>query len=95
MKRYLVQQGVPESAVVVDNQGVDTRASAVNAAAFLRRNGMHSVFVITQYFHVPRCRIALKKAGIETVYSAHPFYFEWRDIYSALRELPACVKYAF
>ena len=93
MKRYLVDQGIPEDAVLVDDEGVDTRASAENAAVILREKGWKSVFVITQYFHIPRTKLALRKQGVSDVYHAHPRYFEARDLYSIVREVPAYVKY--
>lgn len=93
MKRYLVAAGIPEAAVVVDDLGVDTRASARNTASLMQAGQWKSVFVITQYFHIPRCRLALSQSGVAPVFHAHARYFEARDFYSIARELPAYVKY--
>ncbi len=93
MRNYLVGEGVPASAILVDDQGVDTQASAKNAAAFLHQENLQGVFVITQYFHVPRSKLALSKLGVSPIFNAHPRYFEARDIYSTVRELPAYLKY--
>jgi len=93
MKRYLVSAGIPEAAILVDNQGIDTEASARNTASILRREHWQSVFVITQYFHIPRSKLALSKWGVAPVFNAHPHYFEARDVYSIVRELPAYLKY--
>jgi vancomycin permeability regulator SanA len=93
MKNYLVSAGIPESAILVDDQGIDTQASAENAASILRAGQMKSVFVITQYFHIPRSKLALSKLGVSRTFNAHPHYFEARDIYSTVRELPAYLKY--
>jgi vancomycin permeability regulator SanA len=95
MKNYLSRNGIPEEAILVDNQGVDTFASARNTAAILKEKHLKSVFVISQYFHIPRCRLALQKFGISPIYSAHPSYFELRDLYSITREIPAYAKYFF
>lgn len=95
MKNYLVQNGIPERVIIVDDQGVNTDASAKNAKRILLSHNLKSVCVITQYFHVPRSRMALSKLGVSPVYSAHPDYFELRDIYSTLREIPAYLKYYF
>jgi vancomycin permeability regulator SanA len=94
MKGYLIQHGVPNDAVIVDNLGMDTYASARNTATILRTLNLKSVFVVTQYFHVPRCRLALQKLGISPIFSAHAPFFECRDVYSILRELPAYLKYS-
>jgi vancomycin permeability regulator SanA len=93
MKNYLVASGIPEASVLVDDQGVDTQASAKNTATLLRERGWKSVFVVTQYFHIPRTKLALSKFGISTIHHAHPRYFEARDLYSIAREIPACAKY--
>ena len=93
MKLYLVDKGIPGNAVLVDDQGVDTLASAKNTSALLHERGWKSVFVITQYFHVPRTKLALSKCGISPLYHAHARYFESRDLYSIAREVPAYMKY--
>jgi vancomycin permeability regulator SanA len=93
MKSYLVGEGIPASAILVDDQGVDTQASAEHAAAILHQRNLQGVFVITQYFHVPRSKLALSKLGVSPIFNAHPRYFEARDIYSTARELPAYLKY--
>lgn len=56
---------------------------------------MKSILVVTQYFHVPRARLALQRFGIGRVYAAHAHFFEWRDIYSTMRELAGWVQYRF
>ena len=93
MKNYLVSQGIPEKQILVDNEGVDTRASAENAVAILNSNQMKSVFVISQYFHIPRSKLALRRLGVTPVFNAHPDFFELRDLYSTAREVPAYIKY--
>jgi len=93
MKNYLVSAGIPDSAILVDDNGSDTQASAENTASILQAEGMESVFVITQYFHIPRSKLALSKFGVSPIFNAHPHYLEARDIYSIVRELPAYLKY--
>lgn len=93
MKEYLVREGVPAGAILVDDEGVDTMATARNGARILRERGLRNAFVVTQFYHVPRSRLALSKCGVDPVYSAHARYFEFRDLYSTLRELPAWCKY--
>jgi uncharacterized SAM-binding protein YcdF (DUF218 family) len=87
MKRYLVGLGIPASRIVADSLGLTTAATARNAAAIIRRNRWSSAVVVSQYFHIPRCRLALRRAGIAPVYSAHARYFEPRDLYSIAREV--------
>ncbi len=95
MRDYLVARGVPAAAVIVDAAGVNTEATARNSAALMRQRGMTSALVVTQYFHVTRSKMALRDNGVATVYSAHPRYVEWRDVYSTLREAVAVPVYIF
>ena len=95
MRDYLVAHGVPSESVLVDSKGDTTYASARYTAEIVRERKITSVFVVTQYFHIPRARLALKRFGIATVYSAHAHWFEWRDIYSSPRELAGYGHYLF
>jgi len=93
MKRWLVLQGVPEAAIIVDDAGVDTRATAHNTAALMRAHDLHSVIVVSQYFHISRTKLAFAQEGLPGVGSAHPDYFEARDLYSIAREIPGYAGY--
>ena len=96
MKNYLVLQGIAPEAILVDDHGVDTKASAENTVAILNADHqMESVFVISQSFHIPRCKLALRKMGVGPLFNAHPDFFELRNIYSTAREVPAYLKYYF
>lgn len=95
MAAYLTKNGVPAAAIVRDSQGVDTMATARNAAAFMRANGLRSALVATQYFHVPRTQFALERAGARVAGHAHARYMEWRDLYSIPREVAGLIAYFF
>jgi vancomycin permeability regulator SanA len=93
MADYLVANGVPAGAVAQDPLGVDTAATARNAAAYLRANRLATAIVATQYFHVARTTLALERSGVQVTGTASPSYFELRDVYSLAREVPAYVAY--
>lgn len=93
MSAYLVEKGIPHSAIVKDNLGVDTEATARNAAAFMRDKNLQKALVATQYFHVPRTRLALERNGVQVSGNLHPRFFELRDLYSISREVVAYVGY--
>ena len=95
MRDYLVKKGIPTDRIIVDSTGINTLASAVATRDILRQRGLRSVMVITQYFHVPRSKLALRRNGISPVYGAHAHFFEPRDLYSIPRELAGYLKYAF
>jgi uncharacterized SAM-binding protein YcdF (DUF218 family) len=93
MSNYLVQHGVPRDAIVTDNLGIDTAATASNAAAYMRSKGLKNAYVATQYFHVPRTQLALERNGVQVTGTAHAKYFEWRDLYSTPREVLGYAAY--
>lgn len=93
MANYLAKNGVPAACVVVDSLGLDTRATARNAAAYMRANGLGTAIVATQYFHVPRTRLALERAGVRVVGHSHARYAELRDLYSIPREVVGYAAY--
>ena len=93
MAAYLRKRGVPARAIVIDSRGVNTWHTAVFTAKYLRDKRLDSVIVVSQPFHVPRSALALKAAGCGRVGQASPDYWELRDIYSILREMPAMVVY--
>ena len=93
MRDYLTEHGVPEAHIIMDNQGLTTFDSARNFAK-LYPNRETRVLVISQYFHTPRARLALRCFGYTKVYTAHPSWFEWRDIYSVPREVLGYIAYS-
>lgn len=95
MRDYLAEHGVPRDHIIVDSAGTTTFASARNTRQIARQQHFASVFVVTQYFHIPRSRLALQRLGFSTVHSAHANFLEARDVYSAPRELLGYIRYLF
>jgi len=96
MAAYLAErQAIPRAAILLDEHGDTTEATARNSAALMRAHGFRSAVVVTQFFHLTRSRYALQRAGVETVYTAHADYVEARDAYSLARELAALPVYWF
>ena len=94
MADYLAgQKKVPREAIILDEYGNTTHATAQNSAAIMKERGLASAVVVTQYFHITRTRFALRRAGIAMVSTAHPRYCEMRDLYSIMREAVALLVY--
>lgn len=93
MRDYLLAHGVPSVVIIVDNDGVDTWATAKNTKALLDMRGLHSAVVVSNYYHVARTRFAFQKVGIINVTSAHARFVEPRDLYSIPREVAAFGEY--
>ena len=95
MKNYLVSHGVPESAVFADHQGINTFATARFTAQLLKEKGWKSTILVSQFFHIARMQLAMKKYGVEVAGHVHAKYFEARDAYSLSREVLAYFEYTF
>jgi uncharacterized SAM-binding protein YcdF (DUF218 family) len=87
------ERGVPAAAVIQDSAGMTTMATARNSAALMKAHGLKTATVVTQYFHVPRTQLALRKAGVTADHTAHARFFEMRDLYSIPRELVGYAAY--
>jgi vancomycin permeability regulator SanA len=94
MKDYLVAHGVRPDAVYTDNQGADSFATARHAAQLMHAKSMTRPVVASQFFHIPRMKLALEKHGLHAVGQVHSQQFEARDVYSTLREVAGYASYA-
>lgn len=95
MRDDLARRGVPPGKIILDRDGIDTWHTARNTARIMKERGLKSAVVVTQYFHISRSRLALRRFGVAPVYSAHARYFELRDLYSTAREVLGYVYYRF
>ena len=94
MRRYLESQEVPATAILEDNAGKTTWLTARNTARTIKERHLQSVLVISQYFHMARCRLALGRFGIAPVYACHAPFWSLRDFYSVPREVLGYLDYA-
>jgi uncharacterized SAM-binding protein YcdF (DUF218 family) len=93
MRDYLVSHGVPAERVILDSQGDTTFASAKNAARIARERNFKSAFVVSQYFHIARSKLALARCGLPVFGAVHAQFFEPRDLYSSVRETAGYASY--
>ena len=93
MAAYLRDQGVPAAAILEDDAGTDTMETARHAAALVRPGT--GLVVVSQWFHLPRAMLAMRRFGVREVSGDWPRWFEARDLYSFLREAVALPFYAF
>lgn len=89
MKDFLISNAIPDSVILVDNYGNNTRLTVENTLKFHQKYKFKNIIVVSQYFHVTRTKKLFKEKGFMNVKSVSPKYFEWRDLYSILREFPA------
>ena len=95
MRHYLESLGVSPDAIFEDEEGSTTWKTAQNTARFLREHRLNSVLIISQYFHMPRCRLAFSRFGIGPTYTSHAPLWSLRDFYSVPREVAGYIAYYF
>lgn len=92
MREYLRAHGVPDSAIIIDNQGGSTQQTVRNTLRLRLKLRFRSILVVSQFYHISRTKMLFRQAGFAAVSGASPWYFEGRDVYSLLREFPAYYK---
>jgi vancomycin permeability regulator SanA len=93
MKNYLVKNRILSQVIYLDHAGNNTFLTAKNSKKLLTQLNLDSVFIITQYYHITRTKLAFSKVGFKKIYSGHAGIIELRDVYSLAREFLAFYKY--
>lgn len=82
MKDYLVEKGVPESCVYLDEESFNTRQNIENARAIMQEQGFESAIVVTNAYHVARAKALCADLGIEALGAAakmpRGFFIPWK-----------------
>ena len=94
MAQLLEAHGVPQQQVVVDTDANDTFSSAQNCAHLIRSHkGCTQVVVCSSRYHMPRCRMLLRRMGVSAVNGSMPTDYPHvsclKLIYFYLREFAA------
>lgn len=95
MARYLEAHGVPASAIIEDHEGFNTAATAYNLAAIMRKRDLHSVMIVTHYYHITRTKLALRMMGIPGAQQMHAGVVQQGDWYNLCREIVGTYYYFF
>jgi len=87
-RSYLVRQGVPSEAIIVEPEGGSTVYSTAAAAEIMRRMGLRSSIVVSDGYHIFRVKKMLEFRGL-TVYgsprSLNPPN-DWRERWLYMRQ---------
>jgi uncharacterized SAM-binding protein YcdF (DUF218 family) len=63
-RRYLIGQGVPDSAVVVIAKGRDTDETMIAVGEWVRGRGLTDVLLVSDAFHMARLRVVARRHGL-------------------------------
>jgi vancomycin permeability regulator SanA len=89
MRDFAIAHGVPASAIIVDEAGRSTEATAQNAAQICKREGFDRVGAVSTFYHMPRIKQLFLAQGIN-VYTvpAQPYLPDGTEWLTTLREVP-------
>jgi len=64
MRTIAINRGITTGAIMLDEHGLNTAASAANAAALRNEHQWSSIVGVTHFYHTPRLKLALRREGI-------------------------------
>ena len=67
MRSLALRQGVPSSAVLCDYEGVNTAATVRDTVPMLRAHDLRRVIVVSDFYHLPRLKLAYASAGLDVL----------------------------
>ena len=91
MYDYLIENKIPENKIIKDEYGYNSYNTAQNSLKLINKHDQ--ILAISQFYHISRIKLAYKKLGYPNINYAHSNYYEYRDIYSIIREFFALIKY--
>jgi len=94
MRDRAVELGVPGSAILLDSAGVNTDATVRESISIFEANGVRRVLAVSQFYHLPRIKLAYRAAGldVQTVPATFSRYIP-ETPYLVIREIPAFWQY--
>jgi len=94
MRDRAVAMGVPAGAVLLDHAGENTEATVRETTAIFAANGIRSVLAVSQFYHLPRIKMAYRAAGWDvcTVPATKSRYII-ETPWLVMREVPAFWSY--
>lgn len=71
-RRYALDQGVPESALLVEREGGNSAASMAAAAQLMRENDLRSALIVSDSYHMLRLQLLARRVGIRAFRAPAP-----------------------
>lgn len=93
MRKYLIEQKIPASDIIADNNGNNSYLTAKDFIALNDSLHFSSAIVVSSFYHITRCKYIIKKLGFKNVegYASHVYFIN--DAYGLFREFFAFYKY--
>jgi uncharacterized SAM-binding protein YcdF (DUF218 family) len=72
MREIALSLGAAEPVVLLERNSRNTFENAVETARLLRGNGLASIILVSDHYHLPRARLQFRRAGLAVVATRHP-----------------------
>jgi uncharacterized SAM-binding protein YcdF (DUF218 family) len=82
-RHYVMREGVPDSLILLENQGRTTRASLSAVAAMMTQDHIGTAILVSDPFHMLRLQILARHLGLKTVTSptrTSPISARWSQV---------------
>lgn len=89
MAEMLKFTGVPDSAIVLESNSLNTYENAVNVRQVLDSRGIHRILLVTSAMHMPRALLIFKHQGVEALPAPVDFIATARDFDGSNNSLKA------
>jgi len=93
MKKYLLERGMNDSDLVVDNNGENTYLTARDFLALNAKMHFSSAIVVSSFYHITRSKYIIRKLGFKNVHGVSSDDYFPEDLYGLFREFFAFYKY--
>ncbi|MCP4688167.1 MAG: YdcF family protein [Desulfobacterales bacterium] len=97
MKALALREGIPEERIVIEDKSASTFQSVINCLEIMQRRNWLSAHIVTDPFHMLRCKLAFRMLGLKATGSStrggEHDYPKWKWIYYYLREMIAIPFY--
>jgi vancomycin permeability regulator SanA len=93
MKQYLMARGVPSDRIFEDNHGENTYLTAKDFLPVADSLHVHSVIVVSSFYHITRSKYIFRKLGFRNVHGDASRVFYWNDLLGLPRDTLAFYKY--
>ena len=95
MARWLTANGVPQSAIVVEDKSTDTIENLQNAKAEMKARGLETAIVVTSDYHLTRALWLARDQGLDAIGASAPGNITWgQRIEARFRESLSWINYA-
>jgi uncharacterized SAM-binding protein YcdF (DUF218 family) len=64
MKRFLIEKGIPEAAILLEDKSRSTMENLSNSRAIMEENGFDNAVIVTHGFHAYRASLMARSLGI-------------------------------